>query len=79
MRGVSQFVFFNLISLSLSKEIVTVKKKKKKRKRKGQKVRCKWDLESHAGHLPTRSSDAQLEPRTHEPRTSGKATGLMRA
>ena len=32
MKGVSQFVFFNLISLSLSKEIVTVTKKKKKKK-----------------------------------------------
>ena len=33
MRGVSQFVFFNLISLSLSKEIVNVTKKKKKKKK----------------------------------------------
>ena len=34
MKGVSQFVFFNLISLSLSKEIVTVTKKKKRKKKK---------------------------------------------
>lgn len=35
MRGVSQFVFFNLISLSLSKEIVTEKEKGKRKKEKG--------------------------------------------